>query len=143
MIYTSKVIFSILGILIVWLLLDRPDLRSENNSIICAFLVFQLYSVIWQREFFGIFNGDYFTYGMFIRAIYFCLLIISFVGSSIAIYAYGVVEIQQASLPALLWAFMLVCVLLTITLPLLASRVIESVPKSDERREFENPGISQ
>jgi hypothetical protein len=143
MINSPKLIFSVLGVLIVWLLLDRPDLRLEINSIIFAFLVFQLYAVIWQRELFRAFNSDYFTYGMFIRAIYFFLLIISFTGSAITIYKYRISEIQHARLPSFIWAFMLICVLLTITLPLLAPRGIESVPKSDERRDFENPSKSQ
>lgn len=135
----AKLVYSLLLPVLVWLLYGAPSLALPGNLAILAAVLCQLYAMIWQRALYRALGGDEFTYGMLTKGLNFILFMVVFLVAGVTLMVTGGAIATPIDVSVFVWAVLLVCLLLTVSIPLLASRHVEPLPKASERREYENP----
>jgi hypothetical protein len=135
----ASIIYSVLVPPLVWLFFGAPNLQHSGNIGILIMPLLHLHVVIWQRQVFHLLRGDSFTYGMVTRALNFLWLGISLVVARFTLWAFGGDVEDISRIPSYLWGACGFSLLATLTLPVLTSRDVESLPKESERRSFEDP----
>ena len=110
-----------------------------GNLGLFAVVVLHLYAVIWVGALFAWFRGDRFTYGMAtltINSLSFATTF--FLGWIVLTRFEGKIE-SLSSTPPIAWGVICIGLLVTISIPMVTSRHIAPLPKTSERREYENP----
>jgi len=132
----------ILGIFlgwVSWLLYGAPDTSLIGNLFIWGCTFFHIWLIIFNREVFGLFGGDVFTYGMANLGINLVGMVWTLIGGFIIFYSYDRNIYSLSMVPSIIWGVLLLGILASILLPLLTTRKISPLPKRDDRRNFEPP----
>ncbi|MEI6720322.1 MAG: hypothetical protein WCO67_06120 [Betaproteobacteria bacterium] len=135
------VFFSLIGPLVLWLLFGAPSLAIAGNLVLFAAMTCHLLAVIWSDSLFRLVGGDTFTYGSVNRALTGVSFLVTAVAGGFALHA-GASRIQSVGdVPAYVWGVLLMGLVITITVPLLSAAPVGRLPKSSDRRGFEDPHI--
>lgn len=135
----ARPVFSIVSPPLLWLLLGAPGLSLTGNQCLLGALLLHLYAVIWQDALFALCRGDGFTYRMFTRGLNLMLFVASFVSTASVIWLHGGRVVSPLDLHPVVAGIIGVSLLLSMTMPLLVSRVESPLPTPSARRAYEDP----
>jgi hypothetical protein len=137
--YTSKLVYSVFLPMTLWLVFGAPDLRLAGNVALMLVVVLHLFTVIWFRSIFAMFQGDAFTYGSVALGFNISSFITTFVAAFITFFVYDQKIETMDMIPPISWGAICLGFLVTIALPILGTRHVSALPKAAGRREFEDP----
>lgn len=123
----------------IWLLYSAPDLKLAGNIAVFIVVVLHLYAVIWAGSIFRAVSGDEFTYGMLSRGINLCSFLTTFVAGLITFVVHDWSIQSVNTISPFAWGVIALGFLVTLGIPLLSTRYVRPLPKSSDRREFEDP----
>jgi hypothetical protein len=121
-----------------WLLYGAPNLEMSGNLIVFSVTVIHLLIIVWNKEIFDLLQGDSFTYGMATLGINLAsfgwTLVSGFV--ILKIYGYKIEDYEQV--PYYVWGVMLLGLIISLAIQLLSNKYVTPLPRSTDRREYEN-----
>jgi hypothetical protein len=135
----AKVIYSLVLPVVVWLLLGAPSLEFSGNLAVLVVLLLHLGALIWYESLFSMVRGDTLTYGMVTQGLNILLFAVCCVGTGVTLFIADGRIVSPSDVPKFVWGGLILGLLLTISIPLLASRQVRPLPRATDRREFENP----
>jgi hypothetical protein len=135
----ANILYSLILPPLIWLLFGAPSLLHASTLGILALPLLHLWLVIWQGQVFRLLKGDRFTYGSVSRAINILAVAFSLVIARLALFTYGAASDSLSSVPAYFWGAWMLALVVSLSLPILASRQLEPLASDADRRSFENP----
>lgn len=136
---TSRLIYSAFLPFTIWLIYGAPDLRLAGNLVMLLVVVAHLFTVIWVRIVFALFQGDVFTYGAVAAGFNISSFITTFVSGLITFWVYDGTITHVSMISPFAWGVVCLGFLVTIAIPVLSTRHIAPLPKAAERRAYESP----
>ena len=128
---------------LLWMLCGWPSLQLPGNKALLGVMLAHTYVVIWQGPLFKLLRGDDFTYGAVARGLNTISLLATLITTIGLFVVYGGDIAQVNDVPTPAWGVIGISLLLTLTLPLLASRDAAPLPKASDRRTYEDPTNGQ
>jgi len=134
-----KLVLAILIGYVSWLLYGSPDTSLIGNLLIWGCTFFHIWIIIFNKEFFGLFGGDVFTYGMVNLGFNLTGFALHFISGLIILIRFDGKIDSIEMIPGFIWGLILIGILLSLLLPILSTRYVDPLPSRDDRRDFEPP----
>jgi len=134
-----NILYSIFIPVTIWLLYGAPDMSLNGNLAFFIVVMLHLYAVIWSDTIFKLVDGDRFTYSMVSKGINLMSFTTSFVVGFFTFY-YHDWEIKfVTTIHPMAWGLVCVGFLITVAVPLLTTRHVDTLPTINDRRTFVDP----
>ena len=114
-------------------------MQMVGNLVIFGITILHFLIIVWNRQFFHLFGGDAFTYGMVTLGINLSTFVWTFAAGMIILYRYGHNISTFQDVPYFIWGLLSLGLIGSLLIQMFSIRSVAPLPERDERRNYETP----